>query len=134
MKKRDGFVSNSSSSSFIIASKEKLSQEILSKVLGVPDNGLFKDIAEEMVDIFYKNSEEMTAEELVDNYGYDSIEEFQNESGGEFIDFIKEAINSGFYLYIGSVGDENGGAEYATVSMDINYKDPTFMMWKEAYY
>ena len=51
MKTRNGFVSNSSSSSFIIASKEPLTKKILEKKLGLENlpNFIFKNVVDGVV-------------------------------------------------------------------------------------
>jgi hypothetical protein len=130
MKTRQGFVSNSSSSSFIIATREKLTKKNLDKIFRVPETGIFKNIAKEMATIFFDNAEEITVEEFLDDYDYDSLDEIE----GEYGDFIRKAYNNNFTVYHGYVSDDEGGMEEAAVSLEINYEDENIIMWKESYY
>ena len=79
MKTRTGFVSNSSSSSFVIATKEELTKENINKAFGVPETGVFKNLAEEMAKVFFNRAKKVTLEEYLEDYSYDSLEDIYDE-------------------------------------------------------
>jgi len=77
MKIRHGFVSNSSSSSFIIGVKTKqdLSEAALVDALGVPETSALSDFAKELAQFIVNHAEEVTVEDMLYNYGIDTLDE-----------------------------------------------------------
>ena len=107
---RDGFVTNSSSTSFIIISKKQLTGEYLLEKLGVKRDApnyntilsLCKKIIEEGKLGFYHHSYEETNYELV-----------KELFGGKTANKYKELSNKGYNVYCGSISSEETAIETA---------------------
>lgn len=82
MKTRSGFVSNSSSSSFIVATAEgvdaaeRLKQDIFSKIYTSEAASVFGPLADMFVRILTRDG--MTVEEYIDDYYSDASEFYEN--------------------------------------------------------
>jgi hypothetical protein len=138
MKKRTGFVSNSSSSSFVIAVKEGDLESSFQKVLsGIKTTEDFpmKELVERFISIitgaFVDNATEYTYDEYMDEFCWEP---------GDFEDMYPEIYdkvkNHGWKLYQGSVSDDdydNMGA-MMLVPMGIDYKTDDIIINKEEYY
>ena len=107
---RDGFVTNSSSTSFIIISKKKLTGEYLAKKLGVKPNApnyyaildLCKEMIEEGTRGFYHYSYEETNYELVKElFGEETAKKYEKLS------------KKGYNIYCGSISSDNTDIETA---------------------
>ena len=106
MKTRFGFVTNSSSSSFIIGLKKdengNYSEDTIKALIAFAEQTL-EDVTEDKItDV--KELEKRYLEE----YYYDSLEELQEEEEEIYEDFLKakEAIENGSTIYFGSVADD----------------------------
>lgn len=78
MKLRTGFVSNSSSSSFLVCFKgDKLTKKKLTEVFGIQAGTAAEKFMSPFFDRLLK-SKEHTEEYILENYGYDYREEAQN--------------------------------------------------------
>ena len=93
MKIREGFVSNSSSSSFIVGSKEPITKEYLESIAN-PENNIFKFFLKAMLTYIAENVSVTTKEEIF-KYGEPDSE------------YVKKAL-SFKYLYILSVCNDDG--------------------------
>ncbi len=119
MKIRKGFVSNSSSSSFIIGVKGKLTEDKILRSFKVdsisPIFYMVKDMARLMAKSEKKEIEPSEIENLF------SIE--------------KKILEKGFDLYVGSASDDS--YEYADIllcSLEIDYEDDEIIIYKESGY
>ena len=128
MKIRNGFVSNSSSSSFVIAVKngKELTVEKLIEIFKVsadsPLYPLIKEIAKIMA-----GADKWTVQQYRDEYGYGETDELDANTEKEF--------NKGNgVIYEGSASDEGEGAELALVDMEIKYEDDDIYISKEGGY
>jgi hypothetical protein len=120
MKIRSDFVTNSSSSSFIIAVKEELTPEKLYKVFDVHENHPFVNF----VNIIFRSSEKTTEEKIVRNYDY-LLTESQRQ----------DILGKGYLFYKGYFSDEGASAAEAylcNTNLDISEKD--FIMLHEGGY
>jgi len=131
MKIRNGFVSNSSSSSFIIASKEKLTKEKLMEYFNVSEKSplykVAKDISKALIDM----SELKTIDEIKEDYCFDDENELDECNDGIF----KKAKDKDFkYLYQGMAGNDGEAIENMICEMEMNYDGDDLIIWKEGGY
>lgn len=121
MKIREGFVSNSSSSSFIVAAKGAINKQRLIDILGVPKTSPLYKFAQEVADVL------ASAQPLEDSDLAERIEDGDTK--------LVKLLKQGFDLYEGSASDEGTeAAEYALCFMDINYKSDDLVIIKEGGY
>lgn len=126
MKTRTGFVSNSSSSSYIIALKEPLKDTLydietrLMDYLDVNINSPFYPIAEEVVSIFLDNMKDCGDFKSAEDELYNKwIEELED----------REDLDEFKHIYIGDISTEDGGIEEFIINyieMNIN-EDELYM-------
>jgi len=118
MKTRKGFVSNSSSSSFVIGFKndeENLTEERLLPLFKVESGSIFYPFAKEMCRLIVELSE-------VYNPRKDWDEDFNAEN------LKKEGYKK---VYVGCSSTGEGGLEGVLCEMELNYKDDHFAFIKE---
>ncbi len=134
MKIRHGYVSNSSSSSFIVGVKGgKLSVEHLMEAFQVPESSPMFGIARDFAETMYNLANEVSEEQLRDDYGYGdsvSLEELANRG-------IKaaELMLKGYKVYQGWASDEGSdGAENYLCRTTINYEGDTVCVSSEGGY
>jgi len=118
MKIRQGFVSNSSSSSFIIGVKGDLTEEKLMKAFNVPKDSPMYVFAEEIASLML-TSEKYSLKEYMDNECYDSEEEIDSE--------IKEIFDKNMNLY--QFSEELSCFR----EMKLNYHSEDLIIIKEEY-
>jgi hypothetical protein len=107
MKIRDGFVTNSSSTNFLIISKEELTEEYLLKKLGFGDNSPIKDAGKQLVNSILDGIESGLRWHKFDyeNPSYDNIlEVFGKKSASKF----KKLMKKGYKAYLGYTRSEEG--------------------------
>ena len=132
MKIRSSFVSNSSSSSFLLAFKGELDKEELIKAFKVPKDSPLYPLAEEAVSVFmnfdfqFGDVDNYIKEYLLGDQGYDC--DFSEE---DLCDEEKEALKTlreGYTICIGFACNENGGVEAAVCDMGIDYKSDNLIV------
>ena len=115
---RDGFVTNSLSTSFMIISKKQLTAEYLAEKLGIKKNApnyyTILSLCEEMVDEgkrgFYHHSYEETDYELVKEF-------FGDETAQKY----KKMSNKGYNVYCGRNTTKYNGIKCQNITV-YNYK------------
>lgn len=128
MKVRQGFVSNSSSSSFIIGCKGKLTETKIMEAMGITEtkNSLIYPFAKKIVEFFVNKAEIITKTEYMDGMGYEEESEIEED--------VLAIFNSNMDLYMGFASDDTGGVEDAICGMDFDYVSPTLVIKKEERY
>ena len=121
MKVRFGFVSNSSSSSFIIAVKEKLTISMLMDKFKIDKTSPLHIFAVSLAQRIDANVELVDIEEYVDDYGLS--------------DTIKKVIENKLILYKGwASSDGDDYVEQALCSMSFDISQDDFIFEKEGGY
>jgi hypothetical protein len=121
MKVRYSFVSNSSSSSFVIGCKTKPTRDMLLKVLNVDKESPLYTFAVD-VSKCLANVEEKTMKDIVEDWG-DVPKDFEN------------IFTKGMKLWMGDASsDADDPAEIALVDLGIKYESDDLIIIKEAGY
>lgn len=136
MKIRTGFVSNSSSSSYIIGVKGEFDEDrlkdVLIKLFAVPEESMMHPFSVECANTLSRGLSRLgnTPEELMKAL-YIDREDMESIGWKPLFDWVSQ----GFTLFDGSVSDEGGDAmEYWLTYQDINYESETLVIRKDGGY
>lgn len=130
MKIRNGFVSNSSSSSFVIASKDELTEEKLFELFKVDKNSFFYPMALNMVKTLINLSVSTSEKELLEDYRTDSVNDLPFEQQK-----LVEKEREGYKIYRGWASDDTcEAAETFLCQSDLDYEDDDLYVYKEGGY
>ena len=130
MKIRNGFVSNSSSSSFLIMSKNgELSSKKLLEIFDVKETSPIYSVVKKLSSEIIECTEKMTHDEFLENYAYgDTLKEKEEELKSdypEYYEHYKNARKNGWVIYSGSADDY----EYSNVaSLELKHDDDDIMI------
>jgi len=133
MKARIGFVSNSSSSSFVLGVKGDLSKELekLEKK-EKKSGGLFSSLISSAIAVIEQNCHEFDENEALLEYGCEDPKEFYKEYEGKK---IKSLLDEGYKVYTGSWSDDGGEPiEAVLCNTDFNYKSKTLVILHDGGY
>lgn len=131
MKYRAGFVSNSSSSSFIVAVRgdNKLDVDTLVSHFKVLQTSPLYDIAVGMAQVIVDRSRLYDEEEILYQFGYSSIDEAV-EDNNRHAKLLKE----GYTVYSGYASDEDGGIEAMVCNTSMDYESEDIVLYSEGGY
>ena len=136
MKKRIGFVSNSSSSSFILAVKDIDKKDVEQKLLEslkVPADSPLYSIAKEIAELFASCIEgDGDIEQIAKNEGFENVGEYLAEKDRD--NLIFKAVKNGMKVYTGYFGDEDGGTEELLCNTEFEINEPNLIVSKEGGY
>ena len=121
MKIRLDFVTNSSSSSFIIGIKGELTKENLLKYLGVVEDSPLFEFARNLADFIARKAKPKSIEEVKNDYYF--YEEIPSDC------MEKEIFDKGMNLYRVSAHDDSDGIELALYNMVFNYTSDNFIIF-----
>jgi hypothetical protein len=125
---RAGFVSNSSSSSFIVGVNPgaKLTVDKLMELFKIPADSPLYEMNKEIAGCLLRRMEQ--------TYGYDSLEDAKAERYYERSDMAVMEKHAGMEMYRGHVSNEDGGVEAMLCDATINIDTPDIFIKKEGGY
>ena len=124
MKIRFDFVTNSSSSSFIIACKEELNQKLLYELFQISENHPLYNLLKDVADTILRKASKTTIEAI-------------KEEGYYYDEKFEKYMLKNFHWYEGNFSDEeygNGMAESYLCETDLNIETDDFIMIHEGGY
>ena len=131
MKYRGGFVSNSSSSSFIIAVKngDTVDERKLIDLFQVPESSPVYDLVSKMASIMWNRAKLMDEKEIL----YESCCKTLDEAVDEGFKVAK-LHKAGYTVYQGWASDEDGGIEAVICNTSIDFESPDLILQSDGGY
>ena len=105
MKFRDGFVTNSSSTNFLIISKQELTPDYLFDKLGFTRGSLLEPYARELCNDILNATQKDIRRQHSDIIDFDKIAEMFGERSALI---YKNKVDKGFHIYTGRTGSDSG--------------------------
>jgi len=137
MKRRNGFISNSSSCSFTIVSKKHEKFEVQKRImeeLGVKANGVdLTAMAEQMAEAYFEDevTKFRTLEQIEDYYLDELMYDKESMLEEEEFKILKSLVEAGFTIYQGSMpnsGDGGTQMQQMMYNARLNIQKPDFAM------
>lgn len=123
MKIRTGYVSNSSSSSFVIATKKKLTKESMLEAFQTPKGHPMRDIAEQICALVVSRAEEPNIDELKQEVEY----------GCKISKKTLKLIDDGWLVRTGSFYTDDGGIDCLLCETGIKIKTEELLLESTGY-
>lgn len=122
MKIRDGFVTNSSSTNFMIICKEELTADYLEKKLGFKNNSFIRAIAKDWVYQIISGTNRGVRRFEIDEINYENVLKIFGEKSAKK---YRELTEKGFHTYMGyTSSDDDCFSSFMTMdSFIIDEKD-----------
>lgn len=130
MKIRAGFVTNSSSSSFLVAVKGDFDKAKVLKGLGVPEDSLLFPFAVEMADVIL-SAKPFSPEEFLVHLSYEAFSTVEEAVENGFMKDEVALIKDGYTVYTGDVSTSEFGdcyAEAILANQVFDYETPDFIL------
>lgn len=123
MKIRTGYVSNSSSSSFVIATKKKLTKQSLLEAFQTPKDHPMHDIAEQICNLVVSRAKEPDIDELRQDADY----------GCKSSKKTLKLIDDGWIVRTGSFHTDDGGIDCLLCETGIKIKTEELVLESTGY-
>lgn len=111
MKIKTDFVTNSSSTCFVVMMKEELTLPQFLRLVGIENDSMFADVFINLYHCFKDDLKSLEA--WMNEYKYETIEDFVKGSflSPRTVDRIKKAQEKGMSIYVGKMSSDNNVTE-----------------------
>lgn len=117
-----GYITNSSSTNFLIISKKELTEEFLFKQLGFKENTHMAELGHDLCKYIIRNANMRLRYYDYETPTYDNVKKVFGPKSAEI---FREKTEQGFFTYWGYTSSDDGGIEafFTTDSFEIDNAD-----------
>lgn len=109
MKIKTDFVTNSSSTNFVVMTKGEMTIETFLKAVGVSQESMFLDVFKKLYNLFKRDLQNVRSYAL--SLGYSSLDDYLDSLCEDTRTRIREAIAKDYDVYIGKLQSDNDEIE-----------------------